>query len=58
MITLNGTGAFLWQRLEQGASEEELVAAILENYSDVDEDRARRSVEGFLRKLREIDCLE
>ena len=35
MITLNGTGAFLWQKLEQGCTEEELVAALLAEY-DVD----------------------
>ena len=58
MITLNGTAAFLWKRLEQGATEEELAAAILENYEDVDEAEAKKSVADFLEKLREVDCLE
>lgn len=57
MITLNGTAAFLWSRLETGATEEELVCALMENYADVDRAIAQRSVTGFLNKLREIDCL-
>ena len=51
MITLNGTGAFLWQRIEQGTDEEALVAALLEEY-DVDEALAKTSVAGFVEKLR------
>jgi sensor domain CHASE-containing protein len=29
MITLNDSGKFLWEKLEQGAEEAELVAAVL-----------------------------
>lgn len=58
MINLNETGAFLWKRLEKGATEDELVAAILENYEDVDEDTARSSIQNFLKTLREGGCLD
>lgn len=50
MITLNGTGKLLWERLEKGAETEELVAALLEAY-DVDEATARAHVAAFVEKL-------
>ena len=50
MITLNGTGEFLWKRLEIGAEKEELVQALLDVY-DVDEATANVAVEGFVEKL-------
>ena len=52
MITLNSTGKFLWERLEKGATEEELVAALLAEY-DVDEATAKSAVTGFVAKLNE-----
>lgn len=58
IINLNDTGAFLWERLEQGTDEDALVAAILENYTDVDEETARVSVREFVNTLREADCLD
>lgn len=58
IINLNDSGAFLWERLEQGADEDTLVAAILENYTDVDEETARASVRDFVNLLREADCLD
>ena len=58
MITLNESATFLWEQLEKGAEEQELVRAVLERYEDVDEDLAMKSVSDFLDKLREVDCLE
>ena len=52
MITLNDSGKLLWQRLEKGAEEADLVAALLGEY-DVDEDTAQYHVTAFLKKLRE-----
>lgn len=51
MITLNGTGAFLWQQLQKETSEEQLVAALLAEYN-VDESTARKSVAVFVEKLK------
>ena len=56
MITLNGTGRFLWELLEKGAEKEELVAALLKEY-DVTEDKAAESVEAFVSRLKELDFL-
>lgn len=50
MITLNGTGAFLWEKLQEDVNEDVLVAALLGEY-DVDEATARSSVQAFVGKL-------
>ena len=50
MITLNETGAFLWERLQSETDADALVAALLGEY-DVDEATARKSVAGFVQKL-------
>ena len=50
MITLNDTGAFLWERLQDETTEDALVEALLGEY-DVDEATARKSVAAFVHKL-------
>ena len=50
MITLNETGAFLWERLQAETDETALVAALRAEY-DVDEETARKSVAAFVKKL-------
>lgn len=52
MITLNDTGKFLWEKLEKGAEQKELVAALLQEY-EVDEATAQNSVAAFVEKLNE-----
>lgn len=52
MITLNETGAFLWEKLQSEIDEDALVAALLGEY-DVDEATARTSVAAFVKKLNE-----
>ena len=47
MISLNGPAAFIWEQMENVSSREELVQKMLERY-DVDEETARRDVNGFL----------
>lgn len=50
MITLNDSGRFLWEKLEQGAEEEELVAALLGEY-DVTPETVKAHVAAFVKKL-------
>lgn len=57
MITLNDTGAFLWEHLQTETDENALVAALLAEY-DVDEARARQCVADFVRKLSDNGFLE
>lgn len=56
MITLNHTARFLWERLEQETTVEELVEAILGEYG-VDRGTAQTCVEQFVKKLEENDFL-
>jgi hypothetical protein len=56
MIVLNGTGAFLWEQLDNEKDETALVQALLAEY-DVDEATARRSVAAFVKKLYEHKLL-
>ena len=50
MITLNDTGAFLWRLLEEGTSEEQMLAAMLTEY-EVDEATAKAGIARFIAKL-------
>lgn len=56
MITLNDTGRFLWEHLENETNEEELVKALLAEY-DVTEEVAVKSVAAFVARLKELDFL-
>ena len=57
MITLNETGAFLWERLQAETGENALVAALLSEY-DVDEETAKKAVSGFVAKLNDHGFLD
>lgn len=57
MITLNGTGEFIWSLLGEETNEEAIVAAILKEY-DVDRATAEAAVAGFINKLNEYGFLE
>jgi len=50
MITLNDTGAFLWQQLQSDTDEAGLVKALLSEY-EVDEATAENAVRAFVAKL-------
>ena len=56
MITLNDTGAFLWEHLNEETSEDALVQALLGEY-DVDEATARAAVTNFVKKLNDNGVL-
>ena len=57
MITLNDTGKFLWERLEKGAQQEELVEALLQEY-DVAQQTAVEHVDLFIGKLEKHGFIE
>ena len=52
MVTTNETGAFLWEKLKNETTEEELLACLLREY-DVDEKTAKADISEFLGKLRD-----
>lgn len=57
MITLNETGALLWQKLQEGENLEGLVAALMAEY-DVSAEEARIDAAAFCRKLLDAGCAE
>ena len=57
MLTLNETGAFLWQKLQEGADLEGLVEALTAEY-DVPAQIAREDAQDFCRKLLNAGCAE
>lgn len=57
IITLNETGAFLWERLQQPTTAAGLVDALLEEY-EVTADKAATDVERFIDNLRQNNLLD
>ena len=52
MITLNETGAFLWQLLQEETDEATMVQSLVDTY-DVDVQKAKEGVHTFVGKLNE-----
>ena len=50
MITVNETGAFLWNILASGATKEEMLEKLMAEY-EVDEETAKKDITDFLIKL-------
>ena len=57
IVNLNETGAFLWKMLEKGATKEQLIKALLDEY-DVDETTAEKDVAAFIEKLQEAKLVK
>lgn len=56
VITLNETSAFLWNVLIKGATEEELVNALLGEY-EVEKETAEKGVKAFINRLTEAKLI-
>ena len=56
MITLNETGAFLWEKLQEEKTEVELVEELCAEY-DVASDVAAQDISDFLKLLQDADIL-
>lgn len=57
LISLNESGALLWQKLQQECTEKDLVEVMLEEY-EVDEETAKAGIRQFLEKMRKENLLE
>ena len=57
VIALSESGALLWEKLEQGATEDELVETLLAEY-EVERERAEADVKAFVDELRSNGILE
>ena len=56
MVTLNGTGAYIWELLEQEQSLQTLAEALMDRYA-VDQETAQRDAEAFVAKLIPIGAI-
>lgn len=57
VITLNETGAFIWELLKEERTPDELAEALVEEF-DVEFDQAKKDVEEFLKQLKELGALQ
>ena len=57
VIRLNETGAFLWKILENGATKEDMLKDILDEY-DVPADVASADIDTFILKLNEAGIID
>ena len=57
MITLNESGALLWEALERGADIDGMVDALTSEYV-IDRETAVQDINEFLSKLRSAGCLD
>ena len=57
LITTNETGAFLWKKLSEDISEQELINTLINEY-EVDEKTAAEDISAFLDKLRNAELLD
>ena len=56
-MSVNKTGVYLWNRVKEGSTEEEMVASLLERYSGVTKEQAAADVKAFLQNLRDRSLL-
>ena len=56
LFVLNEVGGFLWDRLPEANGPDDLTDAVLQEY-DVTNEEARRDIEEFLCKLRQLDII-
>ena len=56
-IKLNETGAFIFKMLQKETTREEIITALIKEYSDVTPEDAAESVDGLLEKLNKAELL-
>ena len=57
LITLNDTGAYIWEKLAKGITYDALLSDMLADY-EVDEATARAGIDSFLETARSADLIE
>lgn len=57
LMNLNESGAFLWNKLAEGAEMDELVSGLLSEY-DIDEETAKADIQEFVGQLKEKGLLQ
>lgn len=57
-VSLNESGAFLWEELQSSTDEETLTKALMQEYEGLDEETAKADVAAFLAMLKENGFLQ
>lgn len=57
MIQLYQTGAFIWQQLEAGKNEDEILSLMLEKY-EISLEKAKEDITLFIEKLRKDNLID
>jgi hypothetical protein len=57
LMNLNESGAYLWNKLVEGAEVDELVSGLLSEY-DIDEETAKADIQEFVGQLKEKGLLQ
>ena len=57
MIAMNETAAFLWERMNEACTEDELTQALYDTY-EIDEDKSKEVVKHFIDMLKTEGVLE
>ena len=57
MIQLNQTGAFIWQQLEAGKNEDEILSLMLEKY-EISLEKAKEDITLFIEELRKDNLID
>ncbi len=57
MMNLNETGAFLFEKMIEGTTRDDLIAALTKEY-DVDEETATKDVDTFIERVEKEDLFE
>ena len=57
LFFLSEVGEFIWDRLEQAESKDDILSAILKEY-DVEESVARQDLESFFAKLKTLEIID
>ncbi len=57
MLNLNETGAFLWEKLQNDTTKEQLLQEMLDTY-EITEDIASKDIDNFIKKLKDANLLE
>ncbi len=57
MLSINETGVLLWEKLETGATRDQLIKTLIDEF-DVTEQTAACDVDAFIDTLSKVGCLE
>lgn len=57
MMSLNDTGAFLFEKMIEGISRDELIKAVVKEYQ-IEEELATKDVDNFIEKVKGEDLFE